>query len=725
MKKIQLFSAACILLAAFACEREQQEVYNPISGELTTITAVAQESKTKSYVDGLQVKWSTGDVLAVADEDDAVISFPLVGGANTATATFNGDLGGKALGNYAVYPKGANANFSGTTVFTDYLTGWDYGKAEIPMYGANDGTGKYSFCNIGGALKVTYSNVPSEAKKFVLTETHTGGTEKYITGAVEVDDLDTTPSVEFGYLDGQSVTINNVTSGDLSLVIPIPTGTGYNFNVKLIDADSKTIPGSEKNATNVEIKENKLKAFPTIAIPDSYIMFEERFTSSTGSLGSFNAGSGTFGADNSGWSVKEDKKYGAGGCVRLGTGSVVGEITSPSIAIPAAYRSMPVSLHFKAGSWSGDGTSLTLAVTGATASETSLTMGSAAWKEFDITLTSLSETITIKLTPAQRFFLDDVVVYFGPSVPAERTSAGLSYSTTSYAAATGGVFVAPTLNNPNSLTGIEYSSNDTDIATVNSSTGAVTIGSKTGTVRITASFAGNAEYRPGSAYYDIEVSDPIYVNYWINGDKTTVAAAEGQLLSTILPDTPSCGIAGYQFAGWSETTVATTDTEPTYTSKTAVPAEGLTVYAVFVLVDSEDVAANDVTYNSSDFSSRGTSGGGGGYTYSEGGVSFEFENAYEAAAHIKVYGGSSKVTISAERNITGIAVTFTSESNNTLGGSDFTVSGTSGTWSGTPAKTVNLAKNSTTQCRITTFVVSLAAGSMTTYSGYTTSPVAP
>ena len=136
------------------------------------------------------------------------------------------------------------------------------------------------------------------------------------------------------------------------------------------------------------------------------------------------------------------------------------------------------------------------------------------------------------------------------------------------------------------------------------------------------------------------------------------------------------------------------------------------------------VAAGDVTYDTGDFDSRGTSGGGGGYTYSEGGVDFEFENAYEASGHIKVYGSSSGITITATRNITGIAVSFTSNTNNTIGGSDFTVSGTSGTWSGTPAKSVSLAKNSSTQARVTRFVVSLAAGSTITYSGYTTSPVA-
>ena len=724
MKKIQLFSAAFLLLAASACEKEQQEVQNPISGELTTITALAQESETKAYVDGLQVKWSTGDVLAVADEDDAAIEFPLVGGANTATATFNGDLGGKALGNYAVYPNGANASFSGTTVYTDYLSGWDYGKAEIPMYGINDGTGKYSFYNIGGALKVTYSNVPAESKKFVLTETHTGGAEKYITGAVEVDDLDTTPSVEFGYLDGQTVTVNNVTSGDLALVIPIPTGTGYNFNVKLIDASSKTIPGSEKNASNVQIKENKLKSFPEIAILDSYVMFEERFDSSTGSIGTFNSGNGTYTPDNDGWS--DTNAYGAGSCAKYGTSSINGDVTSPSIAIPSEYRNQPVSLHFKAACWNNaqDTNSLDLTVTGATADETSFTTSKTQWTEYDVILTSLSSTITLEFEAGGRFFLDDVIVFFGPSVPAARSLAGISYSTTSYAAATGGAFVAPTLNNPNSLTGIEYSSNDTDIASVNSSTGEVTIGSKTGTVRITATFAGNASYRPGSAYYDIDVSDPVYVNYWINGAKTTVAAAEGQSLDTILPANPSCGIAGYQFAGWSESTVATTDTEPTYTSKTEVPAGGLTVYAVFVVVGEEDVAENDVTYDSGDYEGRGKNGGGSGsnFSHSEGGVSFVISSGYEDSSLLKIYSGAT-LSISASRNITGISIAFTTAGYAKMSGSDFSISSKTGTWSGTATKSVTLS--ATAQSRMTSIVVTLAAGKITTYSGYTTTPVAP
>lgn len=731
MKQTKFLSAAIILLAAVACQKEKntlvEKVVEPQVEEdatFTTISAVTQDADTKAFVDGLQVKWNSNDIIAVADDTDNAVVFQLSEGENTANGTFTGDLGGATLGSYAVYPNGSSTAFVGNMAATDYLSTCVYGKAEVPMYGIKGAGDAYTFANIGGAIKVSYTNVPTQAKKFVIAEVSGSGSEKYITGTVEVDNLDSTPSVDLSGLDGRSVEVTAIPSGDITIVVPLPAQSGYNFNVKLVDDSDNTIPGSEKNANTITITQNKLKPFPVIAIPDAYVMFEERFSASTGNSTGFSggAGSGTFTADNDGWSAKEDKAYGAGAAAKFGTGSIVGEVETPSISIPEAYRAQPVTLHFKAAAWSGDGTSLSLTVTGATASKTAITIGDASWTEHDITLTSLSETISVKFTPSKRLFLDDVVVFFGPTLPSERALASISYDEHSFNAAVGGAFVAPTLNNPNSISEISYSTSDSDIADVDENTGAVIIGTKTGTVRITATFAGNATYRPASDYYDIEVSDPINVTYWINGSKTVVAAAEGQALNTVLPATPDCGISGYEFAGWSESTVATTDTKPTYTSATEVPALGIELWAVFVKVAMTPIDAGNVTYDSNDWSSRGTSGGGGGYIYSEGGVSFAFENAYEASGHIKVYGSASKITITADRNITGIDVTFTSASNNYLGGDNFAVDKTSGTWSGTPSTSVVLTKNSGTQARVTKFVVSLAAGTKKTYSGYTTTP---
>ena len=88
-----------------------------------------------------------------------------------------------------------------------------------------------------------------------------------------------------------------------------------------------------------------------------------------------------------------------------------------------------------------------------------------------------------------------------------KEDADLSYETTSYEVEAGGTFTSPTLTNPNNLT-VTYSSSNTDLATVDATTGKVTIGSNPGTVTITATFAGNETYHPGTASYTIKITDP-------------------------------------------------------------------------------------------------------------------------------------------------------------------------------------------------------------------------
>ena len=67
----------------------------------------------------------------------------------------------------------------------------------------------------------------------------------------------------------------------------------------------------------------------------------------------------------------------------------------------------------------------------------------------------------------------------------------------------GAAFVKPTLSG--AIGTVKYSSSNENIAEVNATTGDVTI-LKTGTVVITASAAGNTEYKPGSASYTIHVT---------------------------------------------------------------------------------------------------------------------------------------------------------------------------------------------------------------------------
>lgn len=270
MKKVFVLFTSLAALSLVACHKEKDAVAPEKNANLTVITAVAGEAETKTYVDGLQVKWSAGDEIAVADDGDNDITFTLSSGANTASATFSGDLGGATLGNYAVYPNTTNSAFLGNMASVDYKVNWDYGKSEVPMYGVNNGSGVYSFNNIGGAIQVTYTNIPEtdHDKFFVLTETHIGSL--HITGTVDIDDLDTTPSLDLSNLDGDVVTVDNIPANatEITLIIPVPAETGYTFQVKLYEyLEDDPIAGSVKTATNKNVTTGRILRFPTIAFP--------------------------------------------------------------------------------------------------------------------------------------------------------------------------------------------------------------------------------------------------------------------------------------------------------------------------------------------------------------------------------------------------------------------------------------------------------------------------
>lgn len=113
------------------------------------------------------------------------------------------------------------------------------------------------------------------------------------------------------------------------------------------------------------------------------------------------------------------------------------------------------------------------------------------------------------------------------------------FSPTSVTATLGESFTAPTLSmSPSGLT-VTYSSSNTNVATVNASTGAVTL-KAVGTTTITASFAGNNEYYANSTTYTLKVKkqggdDPTpggETLLWESFSKGSAPSGSGQQLST-------------------------------------------------------------------------------------------------------------------------------------------------------------------------------------------------
>ena len=89
--------------------------------------------------------------------------------------------------------------------------------------------------------------------------------------------------------------------------------------------------------------------------------------------------------------------------------------------------------------------------------------------------------------------------------PTGKQVAKLTFDATTATATLGESFTAPTLTTTPEGIAVTYSSSDTDVATVDASTGAVTP-IKAGTTTITATFAGNDDYTEASASYELTVN---------------------------------------------------------------------------------------------------------------------------------------------------------------------------------------------------------------------------
>lgn len=126
-----------------------------------------------------------------------------------------------------------------------------------------------------------------------------------------------------------------------------------------------------------------------------------------GIWGGRSIGAGTPTYDNKGWTSTQGKVYASFACVRVGTSSVNGDITTPSFTVNGK-----AVLSFKAGAWntSGDGTTLNLSVSNGTISPSSVTMKKGEWTDYNVTITANGNVKTTFKASKLRFFLDEVKV---------------------------------------------------------------------------------------------------------------------------------------------------------------------------------------------------------------------------------------------------------------------------------------------------------------------------
>lgn len=169
--------------------------------------------------------------------------------------------------------------------------------------------------------------------------------------------------------------------------------------------------------------------------PSGSTMLYESFDKCTGTggndgiWGGRSIGAGTPTYDNKGWTSTQGKVYASSACVRVGTSSVNGDITTPSFTVNGK-----AVLSFKAGAWntSGDGTTLNLSVSNGTISPSSVTMKKGEWTDYNVTITANGNVKTTFKASKLRFFLDEVKVIDASTSGIQEISASRSSSIVAY-----------------------------------------------------------------------------------------------------------------------------------------------------------------------------------------------------------------------------------------------------------------------------------------------------
>ena len=195
-----------------------------------------------------------------------------------------------------------------------------------------------------------------------------------------------------------------------------PASTLYNTNSdgsKYMHVAITDIASAADGTASFTLSKEEHQGGDVPVTPSGSTMLYESFDKCTGTggndgiWGGRSIGAGTPTYDNKGWTSTQGKVYASSACVRVGTSSVNGDITTPSFTVNGK-----AVLSFKAGAWntSGDGTTLNLSVSNGTISPSSVTMKKGEWTDYNVTITANGNVKTTFKASKLRFFLDEVKV---------------------------------------------------------------------------------------------------------------------------------------------------------------------------------------------------------------------------------------------------------------------------------------------------------------------------
>lgn len=523
-QSIILSLVALSALTVVSCSKSQDALDTPAKGKVLVAYTDDNVNTRTALQSEVNVIWNSTDAITGFDIEGIGHQSQSITvdsqNASKATFQFGDDISLTEDVFCALYPADASATMNNSGVITTTLpvsqvaTAGSFGPgANIAL--ADGGKEDLHFSNGGALLSFTVNN--DNVKKVTLTVSGNYN----VAGPVYANMVNGVALVQSTYstapIKSVSLLGDFVNGSDYYFVVLPGEYTGLQLDIE--NAEGKVATLKNRNALSLNRNDNlyianlpdltaKWNATPTL--PDK-VFFKEWFTKSTGTMGwSGSVANGTLVADNEGWEFTQG--HGADGAAKFGSGSNQGKAVSPSISIsPAEYAESGVKLAFKAGAWNGDATNLKVSVSGATLKSngqviTSVTMLNNAWSDYELDITDITGNIIITFAgndaKNSRFFLDNVVVYYGSKPAAPKATPEITVTPSSIEIKE--EESVQLVVNTDSEGAISYTGYDNTIIAMDGNT---VTGLKEGTTSITVNVAESDTYAAASVTVPVKILD--------------------------------------------------------------------------------------------------------------------------------------------------------------------------------------------------------------------------
>ena len=306
---------------------------------------------------------------------------------STSTEGISGDGSFNTSGEHTVYFTGVNSSMSSITiVFTSTSTS-NVRLDDIVLKGRAEVVKGDVVFNIGDSKTMIY-----------------GDTYTVTNGVSSENDVQTDGAVSLSTSNENIVSANGMT---------ITANAAGTATITITASESDTYKAGSKTVTfTVTAPEGQTTA------PEIPSLFKETFDKCEGSGGRDNIVSGSVGISST--SGKLDESWssignnGANHCIKLGTGSAAGTVTTSNIALTGNG-----TLTFSAAGWGDTKTNtINVSASGATLSgDTEVELVASTWNNYIVNITEATGSVAITFS-MQRGFLDDVKVVAEGAAPA-------------------------------------------------------------------------------------------------------------------------------------------------------------------------------------------------------------------------------------------------------------------------------------------------------------------